>query len=318
MNFAFLIQEPGIGGLASMHDRLEEVLEENGHQVDKFIVQKEDVIEKIKKEDYDVAHLYFTPFLNPKFFLRLLKFNIISNTQVFVNYYNIKPENTFRKAAKRFLLPLTCDKVILPSDNMEKFYTDDIGINNTATLRPIVENKFYEVDRRGDKVIYFGHSREDKGIDRLLDFASEDYPVYCFFIQDRDHVLNQYPRIREKIEDKKIFLEDGMPVEALSEAKVSLFPFHHLESTVDLPLALIESLAAGVPVLTSDIEPLNSYLPEDFLVSDWQNENIEKRIEKLDSTEYREKAKETAQKMKVDGKSVLNHYLRIIRGQDLQ
>lgn len=281
-------------------------------------MQDEDVINKVKNSDYDVVHLYFTPFLNIKFFLRLLKFNLLSGTQVFVNYYNIKPENIFRRVVKRTFLPLLCDKVILPSENMEKFYRNEIGINNTATLRPIVEDKFYNIESDGDEVIYFGHSRPDKGIDRLLDFASKEHQVHCFFIQDRDYVFDQYPDMRDKIERGEIVWRDELPAPALKDAKVALFPFHHLESTVDLPLALIESLAAGVPVLTSNIEPMKSYLPEEFLVSDWSKDNIEKRIENLDSKDCREKARETAAKMKVNGESVMKSYLEIIRGQDPQ
>lgn len=253
-----------------MHDRLEEVLEDKGHEVDKMIVQEEDVIGKVRKNDYDVVHLYFTPFLNLRFFLRLLKFNLLSDKQVFVNYYNIKPENLFRRTMKRTFLPLLCYKVILPSRNMEEFYRDVIGIDNTATLRPIVEDKFYNIESDGDKVIYFGHARDDKGIDRIISIASKENPIHCYFIQKKELVYDLFPEIKEKVTEEKIILHDELPVKALSEAKVSLFPFHNLEKTVDIPLALVESLAAGVPVLTSDISPVNDLVPEEMIVENWE------------------------------------------------
>lgn len=269
MKFAFLIQNPGLGGLASMHERLEETLESHGHSVDKFIVQKEDVIHKIKEKDYDVVHLYFTPFLDMNLFLRLMKFNLFSDTQVFVNYYNIKPENILRRIAKRTFLPLLCDKVVLPSKNMESFYLERIGINNTATLHPIVEDKFYKIDNSGDKIIYFGHAREDKGIDRILDLASKKEPIHCYFIQDDNLVYELFPEIEEKVKNEEIILHDELPEVALSEAKLALFPFHNMEKTVDIPLALIESLTAGVPVLVSNISPVNELVSDKMLVDDW-------------------------------------------------
>lgn len=309
MKFAFLIQEPGLGGLASMHDRLAEVLEDNGHEVDKLIVQKDNVINKVKEGDYDVAHLYFTPFLNPKFFLKLLNFNLFSDTQVFVNYYNIKPENIFRRIVKRTFLPLLCDKVILPSENMEKFYRNEIGINNTATLRPIVEDKFFEIESEGNKIIHFGHARPDKGIDRLIEIASKDKPIHCYFIQDNETVLERFPAMKRKIENEKMVLHDSLPEKALSEAKIAVFPYHNLGKTVDLPLALLESLAAGIPTLTSDIKPLNNYLPEEFLVDDWSNVNLE-----VESENTREIIKD----MGADRASVLSDYLTLIRGRNQQ
>lgn len=312
MKFAFLIQEPGLGGLASMHDRLQKALEEEGHEVDKLIVQKEGVISKVTEGDYDVAHLFFTPFLNIKFFFKLLRFNTLSDTRVFVNYYNIKPENFFRRTMKRIFLPLLCDTVVLPSKNMEKFYQQNIGISNTATLRPIVEDKFFEIESRGDNIIYFGHSRPDKGIDRIIELASDDYPIHCYFIQDKEHVFNQYPEMKEKIEEEKIIWRDELPAKALSNAKVALFPFHNLKKTVDLPLALIESLAAGVPVLTSDLSPLNQHLPEDFLIKEWNDQEVGERIEKLAQDNCKCLAREIARNMKLDKISVVDHYLEII------
>ncbi|MFB6209880.1 MAG: glycosyltransferase [Candidatus Nanohaloarchaea archaeon] len=313
MKFAFLIQRAYTGGLASMHTRMKEALERRGHEVDKLVVQEEDVIGKVEEGDYDVVHLYFTPFLNLKFFVRILKLNLTSSEKVFVNYYNIKPENLFRRIVKRTFLPLLCTLVVLPSENMENFYREEIGIDNTATLRPIVEEKFYEIESEGDNIIYFGHSRPDKGIDRLIEIASEDMKIHTYFIQDRERVYGQHPEIEQKIEEGSIVWRDEMPEDALREAKVSLFPFHHLQSTVDLPLALIESLAAGIPVLTSDIAPVNEYLPEEFLVEDWSRENIEQRIEKIDSDFYREKARNAAEDMEVDESSVIDHYMEIIR-----
>lgn len=313
MKFAFLIQRPGIGGLASMHDRMQEALEQNGHNVDRFIVQNQDVISKAKEGDYDVVHLYFTPFLNSKFFLRLLKFNLLSDKKIFVNYYNIKPENTFRRTMKRIFLPLLCDKVLLPSKNMEAFYREEIGISNTAILRPIVEDKFFDVEPSGDNIIYFGHARPDKGIDRVMEISSEEEPVHCYFIQPTEHILDVHPKMEEKIKNREIILhENEMPIDALSNAKLSLFPFHNLNKTVDIPLALVESLAAGVPILTSDLPPLNHYLPEEFLISNWARREVNKKTEKMSSEKYRKLARETAIKMGLDKDSVSKHYLEII------
>lgn len=316
MKFAFLIQRPGIGGLASMHDRLKEALEKRGHEVDKFIVQDEDVLSKVENSDYDVVHLYFTPFLKLKFFLRLLKFNLFSDKKVFVNYYNIKPENIIRRVVKRAMLPVVCTEVLLPSKNMEEFYREEIGISNTATLRPIVEEKFYNLEAEGDKIIYFGHSRPDKGIDRLMEISSRETPVHCYFIQDEEHVFQEHPGLEEKVEEKSIVLHDELPEDALYEAGVALFPFYNLEKTVDLPLALLESLAAGVPVLTSDLPPMNQYLPESFIMDSWDREKAIDKIEELSDQKYRDLARETAEDMELDSESVLNHYLDIIHGQD--
>ncbi|PSG98648.1 MAG: hypothetical protein BRC29_00795 [Nanohaloarchaea archaeon SW_7_43_1] len=306
MKFAFLIQDPGFGGLASMHNRMEEALKDSGHHVDNFIVQKEDVINNVREGDYDVVHLYFTPFLNSKFFLRLLKFNILSDTQIFVNYYNIKPENLFRRTVKRTFLPLLCDKVILPSENMEEFYRDEIKISNTSTLRPIVEDKFFDIESSNDKIVHFGHARPDKGIDRLMYMASEEHPVHCYFIQDDETVLKRFPEMKEKIGNGEIFLHEGLPEKALSEAKLAVFPYHNLEKTVDLPLALLESLAAGIPVLTSDIRPLNEYLPDEFLVDNWNNTEPESGDKDC---------RHIAKKIGSDKESVISSYINIIRDQ---
>lgn len=287
-----------------MHDRLQEALEEESHQVEKLIVQHEDVISKVREEGYDVVHIYFSPFLNVKFFLRLLKFNLTTDTKVFVNYYNIKTENLFRRTMKRIFLPLLCDKVILPSENMEEFYREEIGISNTATLRPIVEDKFFEIESSGEKIVYFGHARPDKGIDRLISLASEKEPVHCYFIQGDETVLERFPDMKEKVENGEIILHDELPEKALSEAKLAIFPYHNLEKTVDLPLALLESLAAGVPVLTSDIRPLNEYLPEEFLVNDWRDPSIEKANPELCS--------EGLADIEIKGEEVIREYRKII------
>lgn len=79
-------------------------------------------------------------------------------------------------------------------------------------------------------------------------------------------------------------------------------------------MALVESLAAGVPVLASNILPLNNYLPEDFLTNQWGKESVEKAIKNLYKDQYNNLARETAEKMNLNPESVVDSYLDPVKG----
>ena len=46
-------------------------------------------------------------------------------------------------------------------------------------------------------------------------------------------------------------------ISILKNSTISIFPMNKLFAKVDIPIALLESMALGVPVICSDIQPIN-------------------------------------------------------------
>jgi len=276
----FLIQNPNQGGLKNLVDRWKFALEKNDFIVNLKIIKKD----SYTLHGYNLIHLFFSPLFSKKLFLKLFLKKIISRKKnVVLTYYNIKNDNKIKLLLRIILIKLTTNKLALPSQRMVNYYKK-IGIKNSFLVHPIVPED-YSIYSKEDKryISYFGALREDKGIDNLINISK--------FIQDKIYSAGfkignrKSEEYFNKINNNKKFVKvEKNYLNLLSKSKIVLFPYKDLSSTIDMPLALLESMKMGSVVLTSNISPLNLFLPKECLVDNWKDKK-----EVLDKIDYLKK-----------------------------
>jgi glycosyltransferase involved in cell wall biosynthesis len=263
----FLVQKPNQGGLSNLINRWSMVLKKYGYWIDIKIVEENNYSIK----NYDLVHLFFSPFYSKNLFCKLILKKIFSKKRnIVLTYYNLKDESRLKLFLRKILIKISVDKLALPSNRMVTYYKN-LGIKNIFPLLPIVpKESSKKIKVRKDYISYFGALREDKGIDNLI-YISKIIPEKIYsagFVVGGESSKN-YLEIIESSDDFVVF--KGNHLNLVSRSKIVLFPYENLYSTIDMPLALLEAMSMRTAILTSNIPPLNKFLPRECLVNDWKN-----------------------------------------------
>lgn len=219
-------------------------------------------------EDYDFVHFTISPFQHKNSFLKwyLLKRKVNSA----ITYYSYSELDSIRNLIKKIVVRSFFDFVIVHSKRSEKMYKKIHP--DTHFLNPPVTRDFFNVYKKRDPehVSFIGRFSRDKGIDRVLGIKGIRL---CGYETD---ISAEMPRL---ISESGATVIDENPVDVLGKTSVLVLPYRNLDYTVDRPLVVLEAMAAGIPVLTTDVGELPSLLPEECILK--KDENMDKKIKYL-------------------------------------
>lgn len=168
------------------------------------------------------------------------------------------------------------DLVITPLESIKrKIVRKGVSATRVKVLRsPVDTDKFKPMDKEGLRsryglsgriVLYYGHFKPVKGIEYLLEAISMIDGVSVFLIHSRDRLNSAYEdkidRMVYKLGDRARILSYETPVvDYINMADCTCFPYPSLVSTEGNPSCILESMACGTPVVTTDLQELREFL----------------------------------------------------------
>jgi len=281
-----------VGGAEIYDHYLKEILEKKGHLV-KIVGGKCNVESLPKKFLSSWFSLYymkrisnvikdFSPDLifahsigeniSPSFLLRIHRKKIpvvlkIPNRSQY-SYPNIslrKPYRLltwFKKFTHRMLIRRYVDIFITPSKTMENFLKENLGLNNVKlvpnpVMMKIREDIYYNINL-GRKVIYVGRLDKSKGVEYLIGalnlLRNKVNDIVLEIIGEGDYRSELVKLVKKNNLEDVVNFRGYIPYKDLREeyAKADIFV---LPSTImeNSPLALIEAMSQGTPVITTNI-----------------------------------------------------------------
>lgn len=160
------------------------------------------------------------------------------------------------------------DQVVCSSEFVRRYLVDaKIAAEKIVVLPYGIEDVWFSLDKpnsqlvntEGTTVLFWGDAREDRGIDTLLKAIPsivEGFPHVNFTFAIRHYFPPYSERVRQIARNYPIKIIDYMPDQHISEvvssAEVIVLPYN--ATTIQPPLTLLESLAAGKAVVTTDVE----------------------------------------------------------------
>jgi glycosyltransferase involved in cell wall biosynthesis len=246
---------------------------------------------------YNTLHAFFT--LTKINVLVLLFFKFVLRKNVIVNIPAI-PNNSLDFITLKLLLK-KIDHIIVLSDFS---YQKIIRFNKNITkVSPMINPTKYRLEDKkaitaarnklnikSSFVIIipgeYGRLNMNENLIEIIKNVHNSYPEVLFILSFRLKLTDDF-YIQEAI--KKILVENNVLFintvpnyhEYALSADIAIFPAKNMDGKFDLPLALIELMAMGKPVLHTDIAPLNELYnsKKDFCLSDGPEIFTQKIIE---------------------------------------
>lgn len=205
------------------------------------------------------------------------------NNNIILVYYTYIKLSKLIKVLKNPILESYANKFVVVSDRMLEMFN---GLNVKKILPPVADEYFEIYGKRKPKQIsYLGRVDKGKG----------------------EEVLKEVWKLKI----------GGNPVKVLPKTKVLFLPYEYLSKegetgTTDTPVLILEAMVSGIPILSSNIEPITNLLPKEcifnerFEISD-KVYHLEKNFKKVGNQLHKK-----ALKLKVDNKSTARKYLEFI------
>ena len=204
---------------------------------------------------------YNKPFILPLVGTSVLHYSIDRLTDAEKNDFIVRGKYELCKAKKGIRKHLSKINYILPeTDLISKVYKEFYGINNVITITNFrdFESIDYVEKKKNDvlRIIFLSRVMEQKGIFDLLDAVTEinentrvDLDIFGQLVLSKQEteMMNKY--LSENI---KYFgpLEHSKVVKVISNYDLFVFPTRF--ACEGVPGVIVESLIAGIPVLTSN------------------------------------------------------------------
>tara|TARA_Y100000310_G_scaffold192840_1_gene192746 strand:+ start:6057 stop:7136 length:1080 start_codon:yes stop_codon:yes gene_type:complete len=107
-------------------------------------------------------------------------------------------------------------------------------------------------------VLFYGPLADRKGYKYLVDIIPrfKDNTLFIFLCKRSEAFKENKKKIVKQLKNQKnykIILDEKNLIDYLSEAHITVFPYPNLEATESNPLSVIESMAMGVPTITSKL-----------------------------------------------------------------
>ena len=322
MKIAYLgnFLDPGFEGLRTIVEALRKSTEKK-HTV---IVNEPETLDEV-----DIAHIHSNGFfLAVKY--RTHKFPVIYSLHTnittsfwdiileqidyYTKFYSMKSDNVslyrrLRGSVLRILSQLTplfvkkhyLNKmdVVIVANQVSK---TQLGLNNVRVIHQGIDlKKFSPGSRRAGKlrVAYFGHPTTAKGVIEVVDAFSKisDVEKRVYFTHVNDGVREYISK-----KDSEIVIHGFVKdiVKAYNEADIIVLPLRHALGAIATPLTLIEAMACGKAVITSDLPHLRELCGEGVhYVKPYDTEGLLDGINELREGKKREllgkKAREVAE-----------------------
>jgi glycosyltransferase involved in cell wall biosynthesis len=182
------------------------------------------------------------------------------------------------------------DKIVCTNSCMHKYFSKAAG-NKAVLLLPGLDLSLFPKQKikkgRKIKIGFFGHFHHAKGPDRLLHaFKQLRVPNAELVFAGTDYEGGAFQKkLRQEIKSMKgvaFFGEPLKPLPLLNSCDFVVLPFRAGGSVLGVSMAAIEAMAAGKPVVGSDVSVLSSIIENGkngFLVKD--DEQLRKAIQLL-------------------------------------
>ncbi|MFQ5454076.1 MAG: glycosyltransferase family 4 protein [Candidatus Zixiibacteriota bacterium] len=232
-----------------------------------------------KDDDIDIYHCMLEPSL---FTIQILKFFISLKRKKSVITLLNKIEQPEILNQLRFF-----DRIVVSSEHMKGILAK-MDFKNVARIYPGVDlNKFHQKNKDTDS---FWRNKLGIGQSPVVLFAGNYNPLHGIYDIEQaiPEIIDQVPDVKiifacrsyyksQFMEGQKfiqriknspfsasvIFLETVENIkELLAITDVLLFPMHKVEKKSDIPIILIEALAVKIPIVITNIPPLNEIMKE--------------------------------------------------------
>lgn len=248
---------------------------------------------------YDIIHSFFTPTRTNSLFLRLsLKKGIRVIQAVATLREDLYSEKDFKKILFGDLI-ITYSNYAkeklekLGFENVERVYPGiDVSLFSPALKKPELMEKFKT--KESDFVInYTGEYVRLGDMDDIVsvfsDLAKENknFKLHLAVRVKNQADANKKKEVKKEFEkagmsDRVAFIDDGGYTmdEIYNLCDISIFPVRTMAGKFDIPLAVIEAMACGKPVIASNIERLRNFLNNDnsILVNPGDREALKEKI----------------------------------------
>lgn len=229
--------------------------------------------------DASIYHFYFTPELYSSRILRIIK-----------KFKKGKFLQTFATPLQRKeLIPLLAfgDAIVVQSDHSLQNMAKN-GVHNaqriylavdTDTVKPGIDIKAtrnrLNIGPSQRVIIYAGNyylGCNDDLIKTIVTLCKKDKTITFILacrIANPEEDLPERDRVEKALREEQlagqiIFLEQvESMLQLLALADIHIFPARKMFSKADIPLVLLESLALEIPVIITDIPPLNEIMKDD-------------------------------------------------------
>jgi len=107
-------------------------------------------------------------------------------------------------------------------------------------------------------VLFYGPLADRKGYKHLVNIISKfkDDTLFIFLCKRSEAFQENKKQINKQLKNQKnykIILDEKNLIKYLSEANITVFPYPNLDATESNPLSVIESMAMGIPTITSKL-----------------------------------------------------------------
>ncbi len=279
--------------------------------------EPKNLVRKQLLKNWDVINFIQTPFENPIFFLAFLfrkLFGKVKTVKLFFTYPSLSNYSLMQKIKLNLLM----DYTIVFSKRLETLAKKITS--NVYFFYPPVSAEFLTKKRRIKnnekiKILYAGRLSEDKGLGIVIEVfkelpsdkyfrsiggyftTSSDKEKYFSLLKSLNlDELNIEPR--SKSDNKKL---------PLSEYDILLLPYQNLSPTLDIPLLVLEGLASGCKVVTTELVVLDK--PDNLFYVENKDEvkQFVELIEKISAVENTDIDLE-----KFSAKTVVKNYLKLL------
>lgn len=228
----------------------------------------------------DIIHFLFTPRSITSLLIRLrLFFSKVKTVQTIATI----SDNIINKKRKLKKI-LFADKIIIQS-NVTRSKLEKIGIKNTERIYPGIDLEKYQPNEKDAELLkYFNLTNNDliilfageytrlKAIDDIVSafeiIAQKDPQIKLILacrIKSKDDTKKK-KEVQENVnkkglKEKIIFIDTFANMPALFNlSDINIFPVREMAGKFDIPLAVIEPMACGKPVIVSDIPVLEEFV----------------------------------------------------------
>ncbi len=225
--------------------------------------------------------LIYLPFQSSTFasYLRLKVFSFYtkSDNLLFIALQP-KPLKKWQESIVKFLKPRFA---LTPSPTLSKFW-DEIGVNNKlvplltdlSIFKPINNlttkqflRKKYNLPLDTFIISHMGHLNEGRNLKTLIPLQIEGMQIVIVASSSTPEDAKGQKSLKKELLDSGIIILDGY-IEKIEEvyqlSDIYIFPVLKKNSSIGMPLSILEARACDIPVVTTNYGSIKSYLQDDF------------------------------------------------------
>lgn len=245
------------------------------------------------------SEIVFELYIHKRYYPFYLAYKYKNREKKFAVVFMTSAESVIKKWFRKKFKIMFCKNVFAVSPHLVEKLTGD-GIEPKLLLPPVPDSYFQPFGNKSTSKIvisYLGRIDENKGagelekiLDGLLDSDSITIHIRGYYVFSDKKSVKLHETFMElsgvnylATQKKECFYlpeTEKDVVEFLSETDILVLPYKNLKGTVELPLLVLEGLAAGCVVLSTDVGDVRSVIDDDECVAT-SFEEFKEKLKKL-------------------------------------